>query len=152
MEADLRLVCFELRSQEFALPISSVRETLAMQPVTRVFLTPGCVAGVFSLRGEIVPALDLAPLMGMSTTTIGDESRIVVLKHDLGVVGIIVDRLLEQRRINDMQPPPTNLSASVATLLLGMATVDDKTIRILDANAILDAESLRALRVADATS
>ena len=34
----------------------------------------------------------------------------------------------------------------------GIFTVDDKTIRILDANAILDAESLRALRAADATS
>jgi chemotaxis signal transduction protein len=103
---------------------------------------------VFSLRGEIVPALDLAPLMGMSTTTIGDESRIVVLKHELGVVGIVVDRLLEQRRINEMQPPPTNLSASVATLLLGMATVEGGTVRILDANAILDAEPLRVLRTA----
>lgn len=146
MDAELRLVCFELRSQEFALPISSVRETLAMQPITRVFLTPSCLAGVFSLRGEIVPALDLAPLLGMSSTTIGDESRIVVLKHDAGIVGVVVDRLLEQRRITDMQPPPTNLSASVATMLLGMATVDDGVVRILDANAVLDAEPLRALR------
>lgn len=146
MDAELRLVCFELRSQEFALPISSVRETLAMQPITRVFLTPSCLAGVFSLRGEIVPALDLAPLLGMSPTTVGDESRIVVLKHDAGIVGVIVDRLLEQRRISDMQPPPTNLSATVATMLAGMATVDNGVVRVLDANAILDAEPLRVLR------
>jgi len=148
---ELRLVCFELRGQEFALPIANVRETLAMQPITRVFLTPACLAGVFSLRGEIVPALDLGPLLGISATTIGDESRIVILKHELGAVGIVVDRLLEQRRIQEIQPPPTNLSASVAALLLGIALVESGIVRVLDVNTIFEVDALRELRTADAS-
>ena len=54
----LRLVCFELRGQELAFPIADVRETLPLQPITRVALTPSCLAGVFSLRGDIVPAIE----------------------------------------------------------------------------------------------
>src|SRR5688500_4391937 len=61
----LRLVCFELRGQELALPIADVRETLPVQPITRVILTPPCLAGVFSLRGDIVPAVDLGILLGL---------------------------------------------------------------------------------------
>ncbi len=143
---DLRLVCFELQHQEFALPISSVRETLGIQPITRVVLTPKCLAGVFSLRGEIVPAIDLGPLIGIAATRLGDESRIVVLKHELGLCGIVVDRLLEQRRIQEVQPPPSNLSAGMQALLKGVATTDTGIVRILDANAILEAEALRGLR------
>lgn len=146
MGNELRLVCFELQSQQFAFPIDSVRETLSMQPITRVFLTPACVAGVFSLRGEIVPALDLGPLLAISRRQIGDDSKIVVLKHALGTVGVIVDRLLDQQRVEDIQPPPSSLSPDVAALLKGVATVETGLLRILDASAILDVEALRALR------
>ncbi len=148
MGTELRLVCFELERQEFAFPIDSVRETLAMQPITRVFLTPPCVAGVFSLRGEIVPALDLGPLLAIPRRTgrSSDDSKIVVLKHGLGTVGVIVDRLLDQHRVEDVQPPPSSLSAEVAALLKGVATVEGGLMRILDAGAILDCEALRALR------
>ncbi len=146
MGNELRLVCFELQSQQFAFPIDSVRETLSMQPITRVFLTPPCVAGVFSLRGEIVPALDLGPLLAIARRQIGDDSKIVVLKHALGTVGVIVDRLLDQQRVEDIQPPPPSLSPAVAALLKGVATVETGLLRILDASAILEVEALRALR------
>lgn len=146
MGTELRLVCFELERQEFAFPIDSVRETLAMQPITRVFLTPPCVAGVFSLRGEIVPALDLGPLLAIPRRTVSDHSKIVVLKHGLGTVGVIVDRLLDQQRVEDVQPPPSSLSAEVAGLLKGVATIEGGLLRILDASAILDCEALRSLR------
>ncbi len=146
MGNELRLVCFELQHQQFAFSIDSVRETLSMQPITRVFLTPPCVAGVFSLRGEIVPALDLGPLLAISRRQIGDDSKIVVLKNALGTVGVIVDRLLDQQRVEDIQPPPPSLAPEVAALLKGVATLETGLLRILDASAILDVEALRALR------
>src|SRR6185503_4827587 len=89
----LRLVCFEVRGQELALPIESVRETLPIQPITRVVLTPPALAGVFSLRGDIVPVIDLGVLLGLARTEITDESRIVVVDHEHTAVGIVVERL-----------------------------------------------------------
>ena len=106
----LRLVCFELRGQELALPIDDVRETVPMQPITRVFLTPPCLAGVFSLRGEIVPAIDLGVLLGLSRTEVGDDSRIVVIAHAAGTAGIVVDRMRELRTLAPpLEPPPPDL-------------------------------------------
>ena len=75
----LRLVCFELRGQELALPIADVRETLPIQPITRVVLTPSCLSGVFSLRGDIVPAIDLAVPLGLARTDVGDRQRELLL-------------------------------------------------------------------------
>lgn len=142
----LRLVCFELRDQELALPIGDVRETLPVQPVTRVFLTPSCLAGVFSLRGEIVPAIDLGVLLGLARTEVGDDSRIVVLEHADGTAGMVVDRLRELRTIEaELEPPPSNLPPDVAALLLGVAATPTGTVRVLDARAILNAEPLRAI-------
>jgi chemotaxis signal transduction protein len=35
-----------------------VRETLPLLPISHVFLTPPWLAGIFSLRGEIEPAIE----------------------------------------------------------------------------------------------
>jgi len=144
--ATLRLVCFELRGQELALPIDDVRETLPIQPITRVVLTPPALAGVFSLRGEIVPAIDLAVLLGLARTEVGTESRIVVVDAGAGTAGIVVDRLRDLRTIDTaLESPPSNLDPDVAQLLKGVAATQTGTVRVLDAAAVITAEPLRAL-------
>jgi purine-binding chemotaxis protein CheW len=139
------LVCFELRGQELAIPIDDVRETVPVQPVTRVFLTPSCLAGVFSLRGEIVPAIDLGVLMGMPRTEVGTDSKIVVIEHASGTAGVIVDGLKDLRTIEALDPPPATLSTAVASLLMGVAATPTGSVRVLDAHAVLTAEPLRAV-------
>lgn len=142
----LRVVCFELRGQELAIPIAEVRETVPMQPITRVFLTPACLAGVFSLRGEIVPALDLAVLLGLPHTEVGDDSRIVVVAHEAGTAGIVVDRMRELRTLTEaLEPPPANVTPAVAALLLGIAATDTGTVRVLDTGAVLTVDALRSI-------
>jgi purine-binding chemotaxis protein CheW len=142
----LRLVCFDVRGQELALPIADVRETLPMQPITRVILTPPCLAGVFSLRGDIVPAIDLAILLGLARTEVGHDSRIVVVDGPLGTAGIVVERLRDLRTVDAaLEPPPPGLAPAVARLLAGVAATDTGTVRVLDARAIMTAEPLRAI-------
>lgn len=142
----LRVVCFEVRGQELGVPIAEVRETVPMQPITRVFLTPPCLAGVFSLRGEIVPALDLGVLLGLPRTEPGDDSRIVVLAHAAGTAGIVVDRMRELRTLADaLEPPPANVPPDVAALLLGVAATETGSVRVLDAGAVLAVDELSSL-------
>ena len=144
----LRLVCFELRAQELALPIGDVRETLTLRPITRVFLTPPCLTGIFSLRGEIVPVLDLSVLLGLAPTALGDDSRIVVVDRKGTTAGIVVDRLRDLRTIDaGLEPPPTNLPAEVSVLLLGVAATPTGTVRVLDLDAIFGSELVKALAI-----
>lgn len=140
------MVCFELRGQELALPIGCVRETLPVPPITRVFLVPACLAGVFSLRGDIVPAIDLGVLLGLPATAIGTDSRIVVVNHEVGVAGIVVDKLRDLRTIEGpLEPPPPSLPADVAGLLQGVVATPTGSVRVLEARAVLTTAPLRAL-------
>jgi purine-binding chemotaxis protein CheW len=150
-EGPLRLVCFELRGQELALPIADVRETLPVPPITRVFLVPACLAGVFSLRGDIVPVIDLSILLGLPATAASDDSKIVVVDHAAGVVGIVVDKLRDLRTVEGpLDPPPVNLAAEVAALFLGVVATPTGSVRVLDARAVITVEPLRALAQHDA--
>ena len=158
----MQLVCFELRGQELALPIGDVRETLPIQPITRVVLTPPCLAGVFSLRGDIVPVIDLAILLGMPRTEhLGgslsaapaggrgpglDPSRIVVTQHEGQPIGIIVEALRDLRTIEGpLEPPPGNLPPAVAALLAGIVSTPTGSVRVLDPAAIFAVDALRVL-------
>jgi purine-binding chemotaxis protein CheW len=144
--ARLRLVCFELRGQELAFPIAHVRETLPIQPITRVPLTPACLAGVFSLRGDIVPAIDLGILFGLPTTDVTDDSRIIVIGIEGGTIGVIADRLRDLRTVEEqLEPPPPSLPPTVAQLLEGILATPTGTVRVLDARSIIAAEPLRVL-------
>ncbi len=146
-EPTVRLVCFFLREQEFAFPIGAVRETLRMRPITRVFLTPRWLSGIFSLRGEIVPAVDLASWLGMPPTLVDDESRLVVLRHGGATLGVVTSRLAELRTLDadEVAPPPGTLASDQAALLSGVAVTATGTVRILDPDAMLASEWIRSL-------
>lgn len=149
----LRLVCFRVRDQELAFPIRFVRETIRMRPVTRVFLTPPWLVGIFSLRGEIVPAVDLSPWLGLPRAPIGEESRLVVLRLGSKVLAVLADELSELRVLDPalVAPPPPTLSAEQAALLSGVAATPTGTVRILDPEALLRSERMRSLETAAPT-
>ena len=145
----VRLVCFRVHDQEIGIPIAKVRETIRIRPITRVFLTPAWLVGIFSLRGEIVPAIDLAPFLGLPETRVDDESRLVVLRLQGKVIGLLVDALSELRALDPalISPVPPTLSVEQAALLSGVAATPSGTVRILDPEALLRSERMRELLI-----
>jgi purine-binding chemotaxis protein CheW len=143
----LRLVCFTLHDQEYGVAIESVKETLAVRPITRMFLTPPWLAGIMNLRGDVVAVLDLARFLGMAATGAGDDSRIVVVRRGALVVGILVDRMAEVRQIETaaLAAPPPNLPAELAQVLRGIVAVDGGAVRVLDIASLFDSDRVRAL-------
>ena len=88
-----KLVCFFLHGRELAAPVDAVPETVGLTPITPVFLMPPCVAGITSLRGEILAVLDVAVLMGMPPCTRDPGTRVVVVEHGDRAAGLLVDGL-----------------------------------------------------------
>jgi purine-binding chemotaxis protein CheW len=145
-----KLVCFYLGGQEYGAPITDVKETMLVRPITPVFLTPSWLAGIINLRGDVVAVLDLAQLLGQPASTIDDESRIVILQFHRpddrsAVAGILVDRMAELRTVElaHLQPAPPTLAAASAALLEGVMTVEDGApLRLLDLQALFDSERM----------
>ena len=143
-----KLVCFLLNGQEYAAHIAEVIETLAVRPITRVFLTPPWLSGIINLRGDVVAVLDLARLLGMPATVVTDDSRIVLARHLGTRAGLLVDGLAELRTLDlaALEPAPATLPADVAALLRGVVTVPDGVVRVLDLPSLFESDKLRSLR------
>jgi purine-binding chemotaxis protein CheW len=130
----LELVTFHVHSLVFGAPISDVRETIELRPITPLFHVPRCLAGIANLRGEILAVLDVAALLGLETTRRGPESRIVIVEQGGRAAGLIVDRLdaiLSVPKGSVTEAPPT-LSPDVARLLMGIVSLPERSVAVLD--------------------
>lgn len=84
---------------EFAFPTGSVREVVPYpETVTRVPLCSDAVHGIFSLRGEVLPILDMASLLGLEGTVERERSRVAVIENGDSILGVAIDRTGEVLR------------------------------------------------------
>jgi len=73
-------------SDLYALPLGWAREVVAAPVVTRLVTAPAAVLGLFNLRGQLIPLLDTAALLGTGTT--GAPAYAVVVDGADGVAGL----------------------------------------------------------------
>lgn len=143
--AEERLVCFWLGEQLFGAPIRFVRETVRLRPITRVFHTPDFIAGLASLRGEILAVLDIARLLGLPATPLDHDTHILIVECAKKRAGVLADRLSEVRDIEPgaLSPPPPTFEPSVAANLRGVVSLPEAPLGVIDLERIFASEELR---------
>lgn len=91
-EERLNIISFFLDGREYAFEVSSAVEVLKLKTLTEVPKTPSFVLGILSVRGEMVPVIDLKGRFGESAQG-GKAGRILVASVDDLKAGFIVERL-----------------------------------------------------------
>lgn len=76
--ADATVLTFRVAEQCFALDAARIAEVAARPPVTRVPGAPSSLAGLASLRGRVLPVIDLGRLL-VADAVAGAGSRLIVL-------------------------------------------------------------------------
>jgi len=134
----IQLVGFIVGNEEFAVPILSIQEIIKPIEWTKVPFTPDFVLGVFNLRGNVLPLIDLRKKFGAPEAEFDDDVRFIVIKVGDELAGFVIDRLTEALRIdsNTILPPP-DTSMERDGMIEGIARKDDRIITILKINALL---------------
>lgn len=90
------VVVLPLEGERYAIPTERVRQIVASPVVTSIPTAPPTVRGVFNLRGQIVPLLDTALLLGIATA-VASASRstpyAAVVETPHGDVGLTVSQM-----------------------------------------------------------
>jgi purine-binding chemotaxis protein CheW len=111
--ARLEVLSFEVGGETYGVNISEVAEILMPRPVTPLPRTPDFVRGVVSLRGAVLPLLDLSRRLGLPLGEARRESRIVVLKDGDERVGFWVDRVAGVVRFANDGVQPSDFASAV---------------------------------------
>jgi len=73
-------------SDLYALPLGWAREVVAAPAVTKLVTAPAALIGLFNLRGQVIPLLDTAALLGTGTT--GTPAYAIVVDAADGLAGL----------------------------------------------------------------
>ncbi len=96
-----KVVIFSVGSQEYAVPITVVKEVVPWSRPTPVPEAPPIVEGVIDLRGDIIPVIDLGKRFGTSRSRPPEDSKIIVMEVDGRQAGVVVDEVTE---VHALQP------------------------------------------------
>lgn len=127
-----KYIVFFVDNERYALPIESVERILPEMSVTSVPKTPKVLLGVFDLRGETLPALDLRRRFDLEEHD-GMSNYIVVESSDAKCAWRVdkVDGIVSTSTVQREAPPP-NMQQEDDPFVAGILQTDEKLVVLLD--------------------
>ncbi|MFZ3138848.1 MAG: chemotaxis protein CheW [Thermodesulfovibrionales bacterium] len=135
-EEIIEILTFSLLKEEFAFRVSQLAEILRSQWITRVPNVPDYVLGITSLRGKIIPVIDLKLRLSLTSgsSDIIRKGKILIINGAKGPVGTAVDKVIGVARVakSDILPPPSHLSEKELKFIDGIAVVDKRFVSVIN--------------------
>lgn len=135
----VELLAFWVADEEYATSIVDIQEIIKLPVVTPVPRAHPSVLGITSLRGTIVPVVDLRRVLRLDERPITRQSRILVLRGEGDPVGLLVDRVTSVVRLDSdtIEATPRAMEREGNHLLKGVGRQGARLIIILDTPAVL---------------
>ena len=112
-----QLVVFMIDGERYGVSIDQVQEIIRYTPPRSVSSDDPRVRGVINLRSRIIPVLDLASHLGVSSSN-GSGGNIVIVDANDATVGIVVDEVDEVLTVSadqvDRLPAASSSSGRIA--------------------------------------
>ncbi|MBN2374671.1 chemotaxis protein CheW [bacterium] len=134
-----KYVTFFLDEEEYALPIFQVQEIKRVGDITRVPNSPPHVRGVVNLRGKIIPVIELKNRLNLGKTSIGEESRIVVVENGSRIFGLMVDSVSQVLNITaeEIDNAPQEVIRIKENYISGIGKLEDRMVILIDLDKII---------------
>lgn len=133
-----KFVTLGLGNERYGIEVTKTREIIARYEIVPLPKTPEFIEGIISLRGDIIPVVDLRKRFELPSRERDADTRIIVIEMRDFSVGIQVDRVYEVLKLAEeaIEPPPPMVSGLKADYLEGVAEVQGKLTTILNLDEI----------------
>lgn len=128
---------FTMADEAYGIETAFITDVSAIAPPTPVPGTPAFVAGLITLRGQILSVIDLAAFFGVAASTARRWNKVIVLSDGDMTVGILAQEIAGVRRLarETLQTAAPGLMDSQKDYVAGIAQA--KRVVILDAAMLL---------------
>jgi purine-binding chemotaxis protein CheW len=148
-----QLVTFQLGEELYGINIMDVKEIVRVQDIRSIPNAPVYVEGIFNLRSEIIPIVNLHKRFHLKRMAASEEDELlsgfIILDIDGLKLGVIIDRVSRVVTIEreDIQPPPQMLSGIGAVYIIGVVRQDHGYLIILNIRDLFNAKELQKIAV-----
>ncbi len=150
-ESKLQLVTFQLGSESYGIDIMIVDGIVRVEETRSIPNAPNYVDGIFNLRGEIIPIINLHKRFQIRRAELSEEdmllSGFIIIKISGMKLGIIIDKISRVITVDldKMQLPPQMLSGIGAEYIQGVFTREEEYLILLDIERLFDPRELQQL-------
>ena len=137
-EREMEVLAFKVADEEYAVKTTEIQEIIRFQNITAVPRAPKYLKGVTSIRGKILPVIDLKERLGLRHSNTGKE-KIIVLKTSKEPIGTLVGSVIDVVRFHsaELLQPPHTLSEKEKGLIDGVVRIKNRLISVLNVGEII---------------
>jgi purine-binding chemotaxis protein CheW len=146
-----QLVTFQLGEELYGINIMDVKEIVRVQQIRAIPNAPVYVEGIFNLRSEIIPIINLHKRFHLKRILNSEEDELlsgfIIIDIDGMKLGVIIDRVSRVVTIEkeDIQPPPQMLSGIGAEYIQGVVRQERGYLIILDIRDLFNPKELQKI-------
>ncbi len=144
------LLTFTLGGEEYGIDILKVQEIRGYDAVTAIANTPDFIKGVINLRGIIVPIVDMRIKFHLGKAEYDQFTVVIILNVANRVVGMVVDGVSDVITLTPEQirPAPEFGSAIDTQYVMGLGTVDERMLILVDIEKLMTSQDMQLVDVA----
>ena len=150
-DKQVQLVTFQLGEEHYGIDIMAVDGIVRIQDIRPIPNAPGYVEGIFNLRGDIIPVINLHKRFHLRKASLSEEDELlsgfIIIDINGMKLAIIIDKVSRVVAIetDKIQPPPQMISGIGAEYIQGVYNKDDGYLIILDIHRLFDPKELKQL-------
>ncbi len=150
-ETQIQLVTFQLGDELYGIDIMEVKEIVRVQEVRGIPNAPLYVEGLFNLRGEIIPIINLHKRFHLKRAQLGDDEELlsgfIIIDINGMKLGVIIDKVerVVPVDVNEIQPPPQMLTGIGSEYIQGVMNQEKGYLIILDIKKLFSAKELQKI-------
>jgi purine-binding chemotaxis protein CheW len=134
------LLCFYLADKEYAVSIENVREVRRVKQVTPIPKSLDFIEGVVSLRGRVIPIINLRKKLGLPSIKNTSFNRVLITESNDHILGIAVDSVVGVISIDKVNIEPPDDVLKKCEYLIGLGKIAKRLILIIDIEKLLSGE------------
>ncbi|CAK6472399.1 chemotaxis protein CheW [Peribacillus castrilensis] len=134
MSEDMKVIVFQIKDKEYAIPVDKVSGIEKLLHITRVPKALKFVKGVINLRGVITPIIDLRVRFDFEEVEYDESTRIIIVILDDMEVGLIVDSANDVLDIpvESIEPQPEVVGHLASEYISGVAKIEKRLLVLIN--------------------
>lgn len=142
-----QFLAFTLGQEEYGLDLLQVQELREYEKVTQIANAPAFLKGVVNLRGIIVPIMDMRIKLGFENVIYNELTVVIILNIRGRTVGMVVDSVSDVINLSPehLKPAPEMGTAVGTDYLIGLGTIDDRMIILVDIDSMMSSSEIGLL-------
>ncbi|MDR2182059.1 MAG: chemotaxis protein CheW [Treponema sp.] len=151
MSEQCQLVTFQLGEELYGINIMDVKEIVRVQEIRSIPNAPAYVEGIFNLRSEIIPIINLHKRFHLKKAFTSEEEELlsgfIIIDVDGMKLGVIIDRISRVVSVEReaIQPPPQMFSGIGAEYIQGVIRQEESYLIILNIRDLFNPRELQKI-------